>query len=129
DARRGRAEKEHGAGHARDREVLVEGADEGALGLGEDAIVGDFRDRAAALDGGHARAATAADDAVDAVAVEISGGLTGADRNALAEHLDDLVEVATVQFGVRCALAEEGEEVVLAPWLTGGRGDDLLGGH
>ncbi|TMF11445.1 MAG: hypothetical protein E6I38_04465, partial [Chloroflexi bacterium] len=73
------------------------------------------------------RYATAADDAVDAVAVEISGGLTGADRDALTEHLDDLFEVAAVEFGVRRGLAEEVEDIVLTPGLAGGLSDDLLG--
>ena len=127
DAPGGGAEEDDVAGHALDREVLVESADEGALGLGEDAVVGDLGDRAAALDRRHARAAAAADDAVDAVAVEVGRGLAGADGDAFAEHLDDLVEVVTVEFRVGCGLAEEVEEVVLAPGLAGGLGDDLLG--
>src|SRR6266542_2066939 len=45
DAPRGRAKEDDVAGHALDREVFVEGADEGAFGLGEHAIVGDFGDR------------------------------------------------------------------------------------
>ena len=123
----GGAKEDDVAGHAFDREVFIEGADEGAFGFGQDAVVGDFGDRAAALDGGHSRAAAAADNAVDAVAVEIGGRLAGADRDALAEHFDDLVEVVPVEFGVRRRLAEEREQVVLAPRLAGGFGDDLLG--
>src|SRR3989442_13805320 len=126
-APRSGAEEDDVAGHALDREVFVEGADEGAFRFGQDAVVGDFGDRAAALDGGHARAAAAADNAVDAVAMEVSRCFAGSYRDALIEHFDDLVEVVPVEFGVRRRLAEESEQVVLAPRLAGGFGDDLLG--
>src|SRR3990172_9467984 len=127
DAPGGGAEEDNVAGHALDREVFVERANEGAFGFGQHAIVGDLGDRAAALDGGHARAAAAADDAGDAVAVKVGSGLAGAYGDAFAEHLDDLVEAAPLQFGVWSGLAKEVEEVVLAPGLAGRFGDDLLG--
>ena len=44
------AELEDVAGHALDREVLVQRADERVVGLEDDAVVGDLRDRAAGRD-------------------------------------------------------------------------------
>ena len=55
-----RAEENDVAGHALDGEVLVQRADEGALGLGDHAVVRDLGDGAAALDGDAACAAPAA---------------------------------------------------------------------
>ena len=60
DAPRRVAELEDVAGHALDREVLVQRADERVVGLEHDAVVGDFGNRAAGRDRQHARAAAAA---------------------------------------------------------------------
>ena len=74
----------------------------------------------------HAGAATAAQHVVDAVAVDQRRRAAGAFADALAEHLDDVVEVVAVEVAVGPGAADEVEQVVLAPVLAGGLGDDLL---
>src|SRR3989304_952290 len=69
DAPGGRAEEEDVAGHALGGEVLVQRADERAVGFGQYAEIGDLRDGAAALDRRHAGAPLSAQHAVDAVVV------------------------------------------------------------
>ena len=65
------AEQEDVARHRLDRPVLVDGADEGVVGLGHDAVVAVLGDRAARRGGGEARALATAQLAVDRVVVHV----------------------------------------------------------
>ena len=67
---RGVAELEHVAGHALDREVLVQRADERVVGIEHHAVVGDLRDRAARGEREQPRAAPAAQPRVHLVAMD-----------------------------------------------------------
>ena len=67
------AEQKDVAGVALDREVLVERADDRAvLIVGDDAIVGDLGNGAAAGDGGQPGALAGVQPAIDAVAVQVA---------------------------------------------------------
>ena len=59
------AQQEDVAGHALDGEIFIHGADRGAFRLGHHQVVRVIGDGAAGSDGGEARAAPAAHDAVD----------------------------------------------------------------
>ncbi len=126
DAPRRRAEQEDVACLALHREVLVHRADGDVLRLGDDAVVAHLGDRPAVGDRGEARAAAAADDAVDAVAMDQRRRATGAVAQAVRQHLHDLVEVLARQRRERRGASREREEVVLAPVLARRLGDDLL---
>ena len=71
-------------------------------------------------------AATAAQHAVDAVAVEQRRRASRAFADALRQHLDDVVEVVAREVAERPGAADEVVEVVLGPVLAGALGDDLL---
>ena len=86
------AEQEDVAGDALDGEVFVDGAHEGLIGLGEDAVIAEFWNGAAVLQGCEARSSTSAYDAVDAVEVDERGSATAAVADAGGEHVDDLDE-------------------------------------
>ena len=65
------AEQEHVAGHRLDGPVLVDGADQGVVGVGEDPVVGQLGDGAAAGQRGEPGTARGPDLAVDPVVVEV----------------------------------------------------------
>src|SRR6266852_566708 len=67
----GIAEEDDVACEAFHGKIFVDGADGDALGLGHDGIEGILRNRAAAGDGREARAATRANDPVQAIAMAI----------------------------------------------------------
>ncbi len=113
--------------HALDGPVFAHGADNGVVRLGDDAVVADLRDGAAVEDGAHAGAAAAAQDAVDAVAVQQGRRTAGAFADALAQHLDDIVEVVAAEVAVGPGAADKGVHVVLGPVFAGAFGHDLLG--
>ena len=71
DLPRVRAEEEDVARHRLDGPVLVDGADEGVVGFGDDPVVAGLGDRAAGGDRGEARALAAAQLTVDRVAVDV----------------------------------------------------------
>ena len=71
DLPRVRAEQEDVARHRLDGPVLVDGADEGVVGLGDDAVVAGLGDRTARGERGEARALAAAQLAVDRVVVHV----------------------------------------------------------
>ena len=85
DAPRGAAEQEHVARHALDRPVFVDGADEGVVGVGDHAVVGDLGDRAARGERGEPRAAPAAQHAVHAIAVHVRGAATAPGLDTLRD--------------------------------------------
>ena len=74
------AEQEDVARHRLDRPVLVDGADERVVGLGDDAVVAVLGDRTARGDRGEARALAAAQLAVDRVVVHVRAAC-GRDRS------------------------------------------------
>ena len=124
------AELEDVAGVALDREVLVERADEGVVGIEDDAVVGDLRDGAARGLGEQPGAAAAAHHAVDLVAVQQRGATAAAGGEAVGRPSrstasNDARSSAAVRPGAR----HQREQLVLPPVLAGALGDDLLGQH
>ena len=69
------AQQKDVAGQALDGEILVDRADERFLGLGDDAILGRFGNRAAGGDRRQPRAAAGPQAAVDQVAVQVGAAL------------------------------------------------------
>ena len=68
-----RAEQEHVAGHGLDRPVLVHGADQGVVRLGQHPVVAQLRDRPAGGERGDPGAAAAAQPPVHPVPVQVGG--------------------------------------------------------
>ena len=93
DLPRGVAELKDVAGRALDREVLVERADEGVLGIENDAVVGDLGNRAARRDGQAARAAPAAQSSVDFVAMHQRRAAAALRGESFRSHPHDRVEL------------------------------------
>ena len=121
------AEQEDVAGGALHGEILVDGADGDVFGLGDDAVVAHLRYDAAVVEGGEARSAAPADDAVDAVAVDEGRSRAGTVANAGGEHRHDFVEGLALEAREGRGLADEVVEGVLGPGLAGGLSHDLLG--
>jgi len=129
DAPGGVAEQEDVAGHALDREVLVDLPHRHALRLGHHLVLGAVGDGPSAGEGGDAGAAAAAEDVVHGVAVEERAGAPAARGDPVRQHGHDRVELAARQLAVRPGAPDEREELVLAERPRGGLGDDLLGEH
>ena len=123
---RRRAEQEDVAGHALDREVFVDRADDVAVGFGDDVVVRRLGDRAARRDRGHARAAPRAQPAVDAVVMQKRAAAAARGRDAVGEHRDDVVEVFAREVAVRIRGAHQRVERVDVPIVVGRAGGDEL---
>ena len=117
------------ASDALDGEVLVDGADEGVVGFGEDAVVAELGDGAAVLQGGEPGRPATAYDAVDAVKVDEGRGASAAVADAGGEHVDDLEVGLAGQRSEGRGAAEQVKQVIQGPVLAGGLGHDLLGEH
>ena len=122
-----RAEDEHVAGHRLRGPVLVHAADQGLVGLGDDAEVAELGDGTAAGEGGEPGALAAAQLAVDPVVVDVGGSGSPPGLDALADEVEHLVEGRPGERPVRMGGGDERVEVVDLPLLGGGLGDDLLG--
>ena len=96
-------------------------------GSGHDSIIGDVRDRTARSEGCQPRAAPAAQDGVNAVAVKVGGPSATTRRDALGEHLDHRVEVLPREVFERRGAAHQRKEIVFGPIVRPARGHDLLG--
>ena len=110
-----------------DREVLVDGADELARGLEHDVIVGGVGNRSARSDGREPCAATAAQDAVHRVTVQVRGAMTAARGESFGEHAHHGEILVSRQGRVGVRSREDVEQRVLAPFARRHLGDDLLG--
>ena len=122
------AQQEDVAGVALDGEVFVERADDRAvLVVGDDAVVGDLGNGAAAGDGRQPGALAGPQPAVDAVAVQVGAMPAALRRDAFAEHLQHRVVIVARQVAIRIRPAAQLEERVLVPVVAGDGGDDLLG--
>ena len=126
DAPRGCAEQEDVARHAFDGEVFVQRADEHAVRLGQHPVVRNVRDCAAALYRGHASRPAATGHAVDAVAMEEVRRAPRPHRDAIAEHVQHVVEIFALERRVRRRPPHEIEQFVFVPWLTRALRHDLL---
>ena len=117
------------AGVALDGEVLVERADLQIVGLEQHAIVGDVGDGAARGErrqpGGSAREQAS----LHFVAVDERGAPAAACGEAAGQHADDRVEVGAREVAVRPGATDQREQIVLAPLVAGGLGDQLLRQH
>ena len=118
---------EHVARRALDREILVQGADEGVLGLEQHAVVGHLGNRAAGGQGEHARAAACPKDAVYLVAMHQRRAAAASRREAVGQHGDDGVEVAARDVAVGPRAADEGIQAVLACFAARDLRRELLG--
>src|SRR5207237_3645603 len=90
---------------------------------------GVVRDRAARRERGQAAPATAANDAVDLVAVQEGGAAAPPRGNTVGEHVNESIEVAPRKSMVGVRDPCEVVQVVLAPRFTGCGGDNLLAEH
>ena len=127
DAPTGVAEEHDVAGVGLDGEVLVEGADDGFGGQGDDVVERGLGDGSAGGDGRQARASAGAEAMVDLVAVEVGSEASALGTDAVAEHGEDFVKGFAGEIAVVAGAADEGEEVVFGPFVGGAGGDDLLG--
>ena len=90
-------EQEHVAGHALDREVFVERADDRFVRLGDHEVLRVVRNRAARRDRRQPRAAPAAHDAVHAIAMQKRAAAAALGADALRQHVDHGVEIRARQ--------------------------------
>ena len=123
----GVAEEHDVAGMGLDGEVLIEGADDGLFGQGDDVVERGFGDCSAGGDGRQARSATGAETVVDLVAVEVGSEASALGADAFAEHDENFVKGFAGEIAVVAGAADEGEEFVFIPLVGGAGGDDLLG--
>ena len=114
------------AGRALDCEVFVERADERVIRLEQNAIVGDFRDRAAIGDRHHARSSASAHAPVHLIAMNERAATAVFRRETLADHFQHGVEIAALQFAIRPRSGDELEHLVFAVVIAGRLRDDLL---
>src|SRR5690606_32384306 len=91
------AELKHVAGHALEREVLVQRADRELVWEQHDVVVELIRNRAAVRDGRERRAAAAAQDAVDAIEVQMRAAPAAVRREAVGEHPCDTDELVAAE--------------------------------
>ena len=129
DAPRRRAEQEHVAGQALDREILVERADHRLVGLGQHEVLRVVGNRAARRNRRQPRAAPAAHDAVHAIAMEKRTAAAALGADALRQHVDDRVEIGARQIAIAVGAAHQREEIVFLPVLGRGHRHDLLRQH
>ncbi len=123
------AELEHVAGHALDREVLIDRADRLVLGLEQNAVIGVVGDGAA---GGQRRqpgAAAAADEVIDGVVMDDGAAPPAPGAVAFGQHLEHDGEIRALEQAIGPGAAAELEEGLLAPFLGRDLGDDLLRQH
>ncbi len=123
------AKLENVARRALDREVFVDGSEEGALGLEHHAVVGRIGNGSARGDGEQPRAPTAPQPAIHRVMMDQRGPAAPAGGESLRQHLDHAVELGAIQGAVRIGAPHQCEELLRRPVLAGGLGHDLLGQH
>ena len=122
-----RAEQEDVARHRLHGPVFVDRADEGVVGLGDDAVVADLGDRAARGERREPRARTRPRFTVDRVVEHVAAALTAPGLHAVRRELDHLVERLAGEIAVRRGAAHQLVELVGAPLACADLGHDLLG--
>ena len=123
------AELKNIARHALDGEILVHGADDQVLGLEQHLVIGRVGDRAARGQRGRPRAAPAAQNAIDRVAMDERAAPASTGGEALGQHAHDRVEILPAQGTERPAAAQPIIERGLRPILRRHFCDDLLRQH
>src|SRR5262249_24975594 len=126
DARRAVAEQEDVAAHALDSEVLVDGADEEAVGLLDDLVVGGVGTGAAARDGGEPGSAPGPDAALHTVPVHLRRAPAAPRRDSLGEQLEDGLEVVPAELTIRVGAPDQREELLAADLAARRDGHALL---
>ena len=125
----GVAELEDVAGHAFDREILVDRADDLIFGFEQYLIVGIVGDRPARGQRGQPRAAPAAQHMIDRVVVDESAAPPAAGGEAVGQHCHHCGKILARQLPVGPGAADQRVKLVLAPFPGRDLGDDLLGQH
>ena len=123
----GVAELEDVARHALDREVLVQGADEGLGRVEDHAIVPDVGDRTAGGERRESGAAPAAQPVVHPVVVDVRAAPAPARGEPLREHLYDVVEILAGEVAVGVGAAHQLVQRRLVPVVGCHSRHDLLG--
>ena len=111
------AELKDVAGHALDREILVDRADDLVFRFEHDLIVGGVGDRAAARQRGQPRAAPAAQQMVDPVVMNQRAAPAAPCGEPLGQHRHNRVEILARQLPVGPGAAEQRVKLVLAATL------------
>ncbi len=127
DPPRCRAEQEHVAGHALDRPVLVDGADDGVIRLREDPVVAELRDRTAGGESRDPGTAPATQLPVHLVPVQVRRPAAAAGTDPLGHQLGDLSEVLGRYGREWRRPAHQGQQVVGSPVRGRALGHHLLG--
>ncbi len=85
-----------------------------------------FGNRSAAGDGGEPASPAPLEAMIDAVAKKISAITAAAGSDTFGKHLQDGIEIYAGQIAVGIRVANQFVELVLAPFLRGASGHDLL---
>ena len=123
------AELENVARHALDGEILVHRADGLVLRLQQHLVVGGVGDRAAGGERGRPRAAPAAQNMIDRVAMDERASAASAGGEALAQHAHDRVEIALAHGTEGPRAAQPIIKLRLRPILRCDFRDNLLREH
>ena len=128
DLPRVRTEEEDVARHRLHRPVLVDGADEGVIGFGDDAVVPDLGNCATRGQRGQPGAFPAAELTVHRVVVDVGAPPTPAGLDAVGDEVDDLVELWAREVDERCRPTDQLVQIIGPPFLGRGFGDHVLRG-
>ena len=123
------AELEDVAGHALDRPILVDAADDLILRFQQHLVVGGVGDSSARGQRRQPGPAPAAQHMVYGVVMEQRAAAAAPAGEAFSQHRDDGGKILPRQRAIRPGAAEEGEELVLLPFPRCNFGDDLLRQH
>ena len=129
DAIRRVAELEHVAGHALEREVLVERPDRQLARQQHDFIVELVGNGAAVGHGRQGGAAPAAQHIVDAVEVQMRAAATALRREPVGDHARDTDELVERQIAIARGARQALVQLLDAPLLHADLGHDLLREH
>ncbi len=122
------AEQEDVTRHRFHGPVLVDGADQGVVGLGHDPVVAGLGDGASRGDGRQPGALASPELAIHRVVVEVGAPATSTRLDAVRDQPDHLVEPGPVELDVRRRPSHQLVQLAGRPLLGRHLGDDLLGG-
>ena len=129
DAVAGVAELEDVAGHAFDREILVDRAHDDRLRFQHHLVVGGVGNGPAGGQRGESGVAAGSQLPIHRVAVDVRGTRAAAGGETLGQHAHHRIEIGARELAVGMRAAHQRVQRVLIPLGAGDLGDDLLGQH